>query len=197
MSDEVETFLQAELAHLGSEVSAELITDVDWASNCQAPGFSLPRGYQSRSGRLYVGVDCGGEQRFLQAQVTVMGEYLVSAEDIPRGSVLTQNQYEIAYGDITSLLDTMVPNPEAVTGSRTKRNLKKGQVLLTRNLEMPNLVERGDRVRVETRGKGFRIALEGQAMQKGRIGDRINVRISRSRVLSAEVAGPGMAVIQL
>lgn len=197
LDSSVDRLVQRELAHLGTAVHARAVGELPSGVECTDPTLSLPRGYNPHSARLYVGVSCDDQQFFIQAQLSVLGSYLRTTREIEAGTILTREMIEIAEGDITAMLGTMAEDAGAVIGSIARRDLSRGQPLLTRNLKVPKLVTRGDRVSVETAGRGFRIALKGEALQAGRIGDRIKVRISRSRVLSAVIAGPGRAIVQL
>lgn len=189
--------VQQQFAHLGTRVQARLSSDLPQGVNCPSPRLSLPRSYDQRSPRLHVAVSCEGRQYFLQAELTVSGYFLRATRDIDAGSTLSADMIEVAEGDITGLLGSKASDPGAVVGSVTRRPLKQGQVLFARNLEKPKLVERGDRINVETRGRGFRIARKGEALQAGGVGDRISIRISRKKILNAVIAGPGTAIVQL
>jgi len=190
-------FVERELAGLGSEVHAQVISKPPAGISCPEPTPSLPRGYHRRSSRLHVAVSCGERQFFIQARISVIGEYLRATRDIPAGTTLHKDMFERTEGDITAMLDNLVRDPRSALDSTALRSLKRGQPLLTRNLKPPRLVERGERIRVIARGRGFRIARKGEALESGGLGDRVDIRISRRQTLTATISGPGVAVLSL
>lgn len=63
------------------------------------------------------------------------------------------------------------------------------------------VVRRRDALRVEAGGTGFRVARQGEALEDGRVGEVIRIRINdgsrRGRIIAAQVVEPGRARIPL
>ena len=65
----------------------------------------------------------------------------------------------------------------------------------------PPAIERRDLLRVEAGGSGFRVTRQGEAMEEGRVGETIRVKIEdgsrRGRVVTAQVVESGRVLIPI
>lgn len=104
MLDAVRAFLTAEAAPLGDEVSVTLYPPAAHFPACQQPTPFLRDTSRAPLGRLSVGVRCSGEDRrtrYLQAEVSVIGRYPVTAHAIEAGTRLTRDDLEERRGSST------------------------------------------------------------------------------------------------
>ena len=98
-------------------------------------------------------------------------------------------------GNLAELPNRALLEVDRIVGQVATRALSPGQPLLEHQFRNLPLVERNQRVVVEARGRGFRIAREGQALEPGALGDRIRVRFDNREVMTAEVVGEGTLVV--
>lgn len=185
-----------------SSAAAELMIEVTPPSAhfgaCINPQPFFPGQTPQLAGRVQVAVRCGsqGEQvRYLQAFITVVGEYVVASHNLTAGTILRASDVRLTSGNISNQRQPVFTRVEDVVGLQVRRNIRAEQTLLAAMLQTPHLIERNDTVVVVAEGAGFRVQREGVAMDSGGIGDEIRVRISNREVLRAFVIGPGQAAV--
>ncbi|MCK2184945.1 flagellar basal body P-ring formation chaperone FlgA [Halomonas getboli] len=193
MLDAVRDFLTAEAAPLGDEVSVTLYPPAAHFPTCQQPAPFLRNTSRAPLGRLSVGIRCGGDDartRYLQAEVSVIGRYPVTAHAIAAGAVLTRDDLEQRRGELDRLPRRALRSVEAIVGQQARRSLAAGRVIQAHQLRAPRLVERGDRVTLEAKGQGFRIMRQAEALGSGGRGEEIRVRLDDRRILEGRIIGP-------
>ena len=169
---QVHQFLYEETRALGEEVVIDLRPPSPHLPECVQPEPFLPNANQAPLGRVSVGVRCGEDSRqvrYLQAQVDVIGNYVVAARDIERGTLITSSMLSELGGNLGDLS--------------------------AHYLQAPHLVERGQRVTVVAEGSAFRVSREGEALENGALGDRIRVRFGSREIMTARVTDRGILVV--
>lgn len=169
-------------------------------SRCESPQPFLARPEAPVSGRVSVGVRCGenGQQvRYLQAEVGIMSEYPVLATDLAPGTPLTEAHLELRRGNLAELPRQAVRDATPLLGQQSRRALRAGSTLQTQLFQAPQLVERGQRVVVHAGGTGFRVTREGEALERGAMGDTIRVRFGQRELITARVTGDGVLAVEL
>lgn len=186
-------FLHQRSASPGNEVHIEMRPPAARMPPCQKPRPFLPGNGQKLHGRITVGVRCGdkGRVRYLQARVSVTGNYWVSAQPIEAGSRIDEKMLRRARGDLGALPRGALLERQRILGQVARRPLAADTVLQDHLLESPALVRQRQAVTLEARGRGFRIAREGRALEDGALGETVRVRLPDRSVLSAVVSGPG------
>lgn len=190
-------FLARKSRNLGEEIQIEVLPPATQMPPCSDPHPFLPAAAKNRLGRITVGVRCGeqGRQRYLQAHVKASGHYWITAERIAAGTEITAAMLKRVRGDLGALPRGAVPERERIIGRVASRPLRAGAVLRNYQLNKPSLVERRQPVTIEVRGRGFRIARKGRALENGAQGETVRVRLPDRSVLSALVRGPGRVEI--
>lgn len=194
----VHAFLYAQSQALGDEVMIEVHPPAGQFPACQAPEPFLPGQRELAPGRVSVGVRCGEEGRqvrYLQAELSVFGDYPVAARDLAAGETLERDDLRLARGDLGRLPRQAVREIEAALGQQLTRSLREGSHLLEAMLRTEPLVERRQRVVVEARGQGFRVTREGEALEAGGRGERVRVRLANREIIEAEVIGDARLAI--
>lgn len=190
----VTTFLLEQVSHTGDEVSVEVLDSGLTLPSCPQPAPFLPYAEnQSMPGRVTVGLRCDGPDspaRYLNAEVEVIGEYLQLNTAMQRGERVTANMLDSIRGPLSRLPRGTLRNGSAIIGQAATRNLARGSLVQARNFRPLPLVERGQEVTVQSRGKGFTITRKGKALETGGLGENIRVQLSRRESLSATVSGP-------
>lgn len=196
----VHAFLYEQSQALGDEVMIEVHPPAGQFPACQAAEPFLPGQRELAPGRVSVGVRCGDEGRqvrYLQAQLTVFGDYPVAARQLSPGERLGTDDLRLERGDLGRLPRQALREIDAALGLQLTRPLGEGRPLLASMLRAEPLVERRQRVVVEARGQGFRITREGEALDEGGRGERVRVRLSGREIIEAEVIAPGRLAVAL
>ncbi|MGR2737503.1 flagellar basal body P-ring formation chaperone FlgA [Billgrantia sp. Q4P2] len=194
----VHGFLHEEASALGDELVIELHPPSARLPACESPQPFLTRPGEAPLGRVSVGVRCGSDGRqvrYLQAEVGVMGEYPVLGAPLSPGETVRRDQLIMHSGNLAELPNRTLLDVDEIVGQMATRALAPGQPLQAHQFRSLPLVERNQRVVVEARGTAFRVLREGQALEPGGLGDRIRVRFDSREVVTAEVAGEGVLVV--
>ncbi|UCF95334.1 MAG: flagellar basal body P-ring formation protein FlgA, partial [Desulfobacterales bacterium] len=90
--------------------------------------------------------------------------------------------------DLAQLPSDVITDLEAVIGKRTRRAVNPQTVLRSDLVELPPVVNRGDRVLIVAETEGLRITALGEVKHKGRPGERIQVvNLGSQKILHARV----------
>ena len=195
---QVHQFLYQETQALGEEVVIDLRPPSPHLPKCIQPEPFLPNANQAPLGRVSVGVRCGenGRQvRYLQAQIDVIGSYVVAARDIERGTLITSNMLSERGGNLGDLSAQALTAEEDIVGKITQRPIRTGSAFLAHYLQAPDLVERGQRVTVVAQGSAFRVSREGEALENGALGEQVRVRFGSREIMTARVTDRGILVV--
>ena len=194
----VQQFLYEQTQTLGEDVMIDLRPPSPHLPVCIDPEPFLPNANQSPLGRVNVGVRCGENRRqvrYLQAQVDVIGGYAVATEDIPRGAAITAAMIGLQEGNLSDLSARAITDPQVIIGKVARRPIRSGSTLQPHDIQVPLLVERGQRVSVMAQGDAFRVSREGEAMDNGAEGERVRVRFGSREILEARVIDDGLLMI--
>ncbi len=160
----------------------------------------FPAGARAQ-GNVTVGVRCkvgAAWSIYVPAKVQVFDRVVVSARPLSRGNVLAAGDVELTEMEVTSLAGGYLSAPEQAFGKALRRNVQIGAVLGPGLLELPKLIQRGERVQIIARTGGMEVRMEGEALEDGAKGEVIRVRNrSSKRGVEARVAGPGTVEIRL
>lgn len=192
----VEAHLQRETRGLPGKVSFR-VGRIDPRTNvprCRAPGTYTPPGARPW-GHTTVGVRCTDPRWDLRipAVVNVVVRYAIAARPLAARQPLTEGDLAYAYGDLAQLPAGIVTTPLQAVGRTPRVGIAAGQPLRTDLLRAPHVVHAGQAVRVVSRGRGFEISAEGQALGGAPSGQPVQVRMRSGRVVSG-VARPGAVV---
>ena len=194
----VHQFLYEETQALGEEVVIDLRPPSPHLPECVQPEPFLPNANQAPLGRVSVGVRCGENSRqvrYLQAQIDVIGNYVVAARDIERGTLITSSMLRERGGNLGDLSAQTLTAEEDIVGKIALRPIRSGSAFLAHYLQAPYLIERGQRVTVIAQGSAFRVSREGEALENGALGERVRVRFGSREIMTARVTGQGILVV--
>lgn len=195
---QVHQFLYEETQALGEEVVIDLRPPSPHLPECIQPEPFLANANQAPLGRVSVGVRCGENRRqvrYLQAQIDVIGNYVVAARDIERGTLITSNMLNERGGNLGDLSAQALTAEEDIVGKIAQRPIRSGSAFLAHYLQAPDLIERGQRVTVIAQGSAFRVSREGEALENGALGEQIRVRFDSREIMTARVASQGILVV--
>lgn len=192
-------FLQHQARSLGEQVEVEVTMPSTHFPSCKEPEAFIPKNGHIKPGRVSVGVRCGTKKptvRYMQAYISVIGNYVSVVETITPGSIIKSMAVEETIGDLSRLPASAINSTEDAIGKISKLRLKPGTIVLQQHLTTPSVIERGEQIAVRAGGKGFMISIQGEALEPGGLGDTIRVRISKKETLVATVTGQAAVSIK-
>ncbi|HJV05935.1 MAG TPA: flagellar basal body P-ring formation chaperone FlgA [Chromobacteriaceae bacterium] len=118
-------------------------------------------------------------------------DVVTASRDIAAGQVITPDNLTVQKRHITNVMD-ILSRPGEVVGQSSRRLIRAGQPLQKRLLLTPELVKRGQSVRIVARDSGIEVTVPGEALQSGGAGAVIKVRnVRNGSSLSARVVEAG------
>lgn len=195
---QVHQFLYEQTQALGEEVLIDIRPPSPHLPTCIQPEPFLPNANQAPLGRVSVGVRCGEgsrQVRYLQAQIDVIGDYVVAAKDIERGTLITLSMLSERGGNLGDLSAQALTAEEDIVGKIAQRRIPSGSVFLAHYLQAPHLIERGQRVTVIAQGSSFRVSREAEALENGALGERVRVRFDSREIMTARVTDRGILMV--
>ena len=160
---------------------------------------SRPAG--QRLGNTTVSVRCPGAQPwtlYVPVTVNLYETVLSAAGALARGTALKLSDLAPIRRNIATLGYGYYVRPEDVIGMELRRTLRPGEILTPANIKAPALVTSGDRVLLVADSGGVRVAMQGEALQEGAAGERVQVRnLSSRRVVEGEVVARGLVKVSL
>ena len=122
----------------------------------------------------------GGTESFV-ARLTWHAPMVMATEDISRDSVITGSNTAVQVAPYRRGYGAVFCSLSRVEGKRASRDIRAGEPLSGRNVEVILLVERRDPVVVISRSGAVTARLKGVALKGGDRGDLITVRVPRYR----------------
>ncbi|MBO9331389.1 flagellar basal body P-ring formation protein FlgA [Achromobacter xylosoxidans] len=166
---------------------------------CDAMSPFLPSGMKLRP-RMTVGVRCNAPApwtTYVQATVSVPGQYYVAARPIAAGQPLSPDDLASRDGDLVALPRGAITDPQAVAGMSAAYRINAGQTIRSASLRSAQSVLRGSNVRINARGNGFVVSSEGEALENAAPGSMVQVRTANGQVVSGIVRNAGLVEMQL
>jgi len=188
INQKVKEFLTAQSA--GSPGKVEItITPMEQGTRldfCPNPEAFFPPS-SAAWGRTTVGVRCGQPKAwtvYLQANVSIIANYVTAANPLGQGQTINPNDLQLQKGDITTLPTGIFTEINPIIGTSAKMSLAAGTVIKKEMLKMPTVIQQGQSVRVSSKGTGFSITTEGQALNAAAEGEIIKVRVNNGSVVT-------------
>ncbi|HEX8604269.1 MAG TPA: flagellar basal body P-ring formation chaperone FlgA [Pseudoduganella sp.] len=194
----VDTFLQVQSAALPGKV-AVTVGNIDsrmQLAACPAPEAFLMPGSKAW-GKTSVGVRCTAPQWtvYIQANVSVLGNYIAAATPLMQGQAITESQLAILQGDLTTLPASIATDKAQVTGRSSNVSISAGTPLRLDTLRGQTVVQNGQMVKLVAAGAGFRIAADGKAMGNAADGQVVQVRTQAGRSVSGIARAGGQVEV--
>ena len=142
-------------------------------------------------GRSRVGLRClEGPVRwnvFLPVTVKAWGPGWVIKRPVASGTVLTQDDAELAELDWAEQPYAVLANPDRWVGQQAAYALQPGQALRQNLVRAPAAFGPGAQVRVASVGSGFTVIVGGEALTAGVPGQSVRVRLVSGRIVTGTV----------
>jgi len=197
----VEQYLQTQSAGLPGEVSVK-VGSID--PRISLPACPAPQAFQQPGakpwGKTTVGVRCTAPSSwtiFVQAQVSVMANYVVAAVPLAQGQPLDGSQLVLMKADIAAMPNGIITDMAQAIGRAPTVSLPAGTALRTDTLRSPPVVQQGQTVRLVSHGSNFSVSSEAKAINKASEGQVVQVRTLSGRVLSGTARADGLVEIVL
>lgn len=150
--------------------------------------------------RMTVGIRCTAPKAwtaYVQASVSVPGQYYVASRTIAAGQALTPADLAPRDGDLVALPPGAITDPDTVAGMTAAYRITAGQPIKGAALRNAQSVVRGSNVRINAVGKGFMVSSEGQALDNAAPGATVQVRMPSGQVVSGVVRNAGLVEMHL
>jgi flagella basal body P-ring formation protein FlgA len=137
-----------------------------------------------QQGNTTVGVRCPGStpwSLYVPVRVQVLRPVLVAARNLPAGTRLTPADLRSEPRDVSRIRADFYEEPAQLLDKELARTVSAGQIVSSRMVRTPKLVERGQRVSLLAGRDGFQVQMLGTAMDAGGVGERIRVKSLESR----------------
>lgn len=195
----VEQFLQVQTGGLPGKVSLSVgpIEPRLSLGACAAPEAFLMPGARAW-GRTTVGVRCAAPSVwtvYIQAKVTVEGDYVASAVPLAQGQPIVAAQLTTLRGDLTALPPGVATDASQVVGRSSNLSLPAGVPLRLDTLRSRQVVLQGQLVRLVSNGNGFSISSEGKAAANAAEGQVVQVRTASGQSVSGVARAGGLVEV--
>lgn len=195
----VEQFLQVQTAGLPGQVTLSIgaIDPRIQLAACAEPQPFFMAGARAW-GKTTVGVRCVAPSPwtiYVQATVTVIGDYVASAVPLAQGQSIEAGQLVTLKGDLTMLPAGIATEAAQVIGRSANISLPAGMPLRLDTLRSKPVVQSGQLVRVITSGNGFSVSAEGRAMSTAGDGQVVQVRTAGGQQVSGIARAGGMVEV--
>ncbi len=195
----VEDFLKVQAGGLPGEVTVTVgAVDPRMAlAPCPAPQAFFMPGARAW-GKTTVGVRCATPATwtiYIQANVTVVGEYLAAAAPLVQGQPIDANQLTVLKGDLTMLPPGIATDASQVIGRSATVSLPPGTPLRLDTLKSKPVVQSGQLVRIVSSGNGFSVSGEGRAMSTAGDGQVVQVKAGNGQQITGIAKSGGLVEV--
>lgn len=151
---------------------------------CSIPLEAYSQNYEMRQGRSTVGIRCNDIKPWtLYVPITVKNFKKVATlkHALTRNTVLSDDDISLQKMNINRLPSGYFDDLEQLKGKVLTQSLSKGAVLTQHHIKLPMAIKRGQRVTVIARNSVIEVRMEGTALSKGAIGERIKVKNMKTK----------------
>ena len=142
-------------------------------------------------GRSRIGLRClqGRVHWNVYVPVTIKawGPAWVLRRPVPGGTILTQEDAEMAEMDWAEQSASVLATQESWVGQQSAFALQPGQTLRSNMVRPVPSFSRGAQVRVKSVGSGFHVVVSGEAMDAGVVGQPARVKLGGGRIITGTV----------
>lgn len=195
----VQQYLQVQTAGLPGQVGIE-VGQLDARMSLAA--CPAPQAFQQPGARAWgkttVGVRCAAPAAwtvYIQAQVSVLADYVAAAVPLAQGQPITQAQLVSMKGNIAAMPNGIVTDFAQALGRSPMVSLPAGAPLRLDALRSQPVVQQGQLVRVVSSGAGFRVSAEARAIGTAADGQVVQVRTPAGAILSGVAKAGGLVEV--
>ncbi len=180
-----ENYLRGRIGKAASRttVKAGILDSRHLLAACSQPLEAFLRRGTKISARTVVGVRCEGLKPwkvYIPVDVVVTDAVLVARRTLPRGHVITEDDFTVEQRDVSRLISGYVSDSRRLVGQKLKTQLIAGRMLTPRMLQADLAIRRGQSVTLTVNNAGINIRMRGKALMDGTLGQRIRVENTNS-----------------
>lgn len=195
----VEQYLNAQTAGLTGKVSINVgkIDQRMRLAACPAPEAFQQPGARAW-GKTTVGVRCAAPAAwtvYIQAQVSVVGDYVAAAVPLAQGKEIDKSQLAIVSGDIAALPNGVITDIAQAVGRTSTVSLASGAPLRLDMLRSKPVVQQGQLVKVVSSGNGFSVSAEARAIGTAADGQVVQARTPGGAIISGLARAGGQVEV--
>lgn len=117
----------------------------------------------------------------------------ISTAVINRGETIQRNQLQTQEIDIAKIQRGFYHRADEITGMGAKRRIRVNQIVSTDLIDQPQLIKRGEKIKIIANRDGISASMPGEALEKGGEGVVIRVRnLSSGKTVEAKVIETGV-----
>lgn len=149
-------------------------------------------------GKTTVGVRCAAPAAwtvYIQAQVSVVGEYVAAAVPLVQGKEIDKSQLAMVKGDIAALPNGVVTDMSQAVGRTSTVSLASGAPLRLDMLRSKPVVQQGQLVKVVSHGNGFSVSAEARAIGTAADGQVVQARTPGGAIISGLARAGGQVEV--
>jgi flagella basal body P-ring formation protein FlgA len=192
ITDAIEAMAKEELPMHASRIEVQVMSEHISNARCSDPLVSVMRGQAIKPGAVTFVVSCNNSRKFyVMTKIHAIGKYPVLTRNMKSGDIITPSDIKMESGQLSELPYNTLMNADEVIGMRVKSPRKSGDKIRLHHVEKPPVVERGQTVKVESGGDGFKIFREGVALRKAGINDPFPVRLNSRTMITAVADASG------
>jgi flagella basal body P-ring formation protein FlgA len=124
---------------------------------------------------------------FVPVTIKAWGPAWVLRRPVPGGTVLTQDDADMAEMDWAEHSSNVLATPESWVGQQAAYALQPGNTLRANMVRPVPAFNRGAQVRVKSGGSGFQVILTGLAMDAGIEGQAVRVKLNNGKIVTGTV----------
>jgi flagella basal body P-ring formation protein FlgA len=195
----VQQFLETQSAGLPGQISVTVGAIDPRLNLASCPALQPFLAAGSRAwGKTTVGVRCSAPSPwtlYVQANVSVLGDYIASAVPLAQGQAIEQRQLMTMQGDLTTLPPGIATDMAQVVGRMSNLSLASGTPLRLDALRSKPVVLQGQMVRLISSGAGFSVSAEGRAIGNASEGQVVQVRTPGGQQISGIARHGGLVEV--
>ncbi|MGX4640621.1 flagellar basal body P-ring formation chaperone FlgA [Massilia sp. SYSU DXS3249] len=195
-----EQYLQTQSAGLPGKVTVKIGAVDPRLSLAACPA---PEAFQQPGarpwGKTTVGVRCTAPSWtvFLQAQVSVLADYVTASVPLAQGQAIEAGQLATMQGDIAAMPNGIITDMAQAIGRTPTVSLPAGTPLRLDSLKSKPVVQQNQAVRIVSRGENFSVSGEGKAIGNAGEGQVVQVRTPRGAIVSGTARAGGIVEVSL
>jgi len=182
-------FFAAQPTHLGAVATLDHIRK--WPAIVGKARWSLPR-LRFLSKRVSLIAEQGQGKSLRRWYVPVILKWTTQVitlqHDVSAQAMLDSSMLVLAEKNVAGLRGQFWRNKDDVVGLKTRRAMRRGDVILSTQVVRPPLIQRGDYVTILVSLNGLKVRVAGVALKSGSRGDRLLVQNIRSKKTLQSIA---------
>lgn len=153
-------------------------------------------GSATKLSRQQLTLECAGTKGWpikVSSEMQVFLPVVTSTAIINRGDTIRSNQLQQQETDIARIQRGFYHRTNEVAGMGAKRRIRANQILSPDLIDQPQLIKRGEKIKIIANRDGISASMPGEALEKGGEGEVIRVKnLSSGKTIDAKVVGTGV-----